>query len=361
MRRHTARSKNSTKILVVTAVVAALVFALFAVFSGTKNETAIAKINGKEIYKSEIEQKLHSVFDSQDQAAELPALDSLPPEVIKILAKEIYLERELTKEAKASKAAKSPELKGKIAENENRLIRQAYLDSIIKPEITEEKLSEKYVELSGEINGKKEYRLAHIVLKNEEDAKKIAKELKSKKFEELAKKHSVDQESAQKGGDLGYIVESNIVPELSAAVTKLKKGETSAPVQTKFGWHLVKVLDIRDAKALPFENIKDTIRAQLIQDKITEINSRITKNAEVEILIELKSPEDSQEKGEIKTGDATSPNEAVPSQSEEETKDETTTEEKKEEIAEKKKEEKSEKHSEKKSSKKSHDKKSNKK
>jgi hypothetical protein len=202
------------------------------------------------------------------------------------------------------------------------------------------------------------------VLKNEEDAKKVAKELKLKKFEDLAKKHSSDQESAQKGGDLGYVVESNIVPELSAAVLKLKKGETSAPVQTKFGWHLVKVLDIRDAKALPFESVKDTLRAQLIQDKITEINSRITKNTEVEILIELKAPQASQEQGEIKTEDgdaAQTPNQTEEtSEKAEEPKEEASEEDKKEEV-EKKKEEKSEKKSEKKSSKKSHDKKAHKK
>ena len=287
MKRYT-RKKNSTKVFVAVTAFAALVFGSTFYFFSTKNEVIVAKINNENIFKSEIERKLHSVFDSQDQEIKLPAIENLPPEVIKILAKEIYIEKELLKEAKKSDVVKSAEIKAKISDSESLIIRQAYLDSIIKGEITDQKLNEKYSELSNDIAGKKEYQISHIVTKTKEEADKLAKELKSKKFSDLAKKYSVDQESAEKGGDLGYLLESNIIPELSKTVIELKKGDVSAPVQTKFGWHLVKVSDIREAIALPFENVKETIRNQLVQDKINELNTRITKNSEVEIVIELK-------------------------------------------------------------------------
>lgn len=288
--RRTSRKKNSTKIFIAATIVAALIFsASHYLISKRSDGNVVAKINGDKIYKSDIEKKLRSVFEGQNQGINLPEVENLPKEVIEILAKEIYLDKELTKTAAKSKAGKSEETLGRITEAKDKILRQAYVDSLIKSEITDQKINEKYVELTNELAGKKEYLVSHIVVKTKEDAEKIAQSLqKSTKFSEAAKKYSIDQESAGKGGELGYILEDNIIKEISEAVTKLKKNEISAPIQTKFGWHLVKFSDVRDAKALPFESVKENIRDQLIQDKLNEINSEIIKDAKIEILIQLK-------------------------------------------------------------------------
>lgn len=293
MKRHHSRKKNSTKIFAFAAIIAAALFGASLYFFHGNDEVA-ATVNNQKIYKSEIENKLRSVFESQNfgQGSEMkaPELATMPKEVIEILAKEIYLERELTKEAQKSKAAKSAELKARIADAKNRMVRQAYINSLLEEKVGDQQIRDKYAELSNDLTGKKEYQISHIVTKTKEEAEKIAKEINSKKakFADMAKKYSIDQDSAGNGGNLGYILEDNMFKEISEVLVTLKKDQVSQPVQTKFGWHLLKISDTRPATPLPFEAVKDNIRDQLTQDAINEINSKITKDAKIKILMKLQ-------------------------------------------------------------------------
>ncbi len=301
--RRSSRRKNSTKIFVATTLIIAVTLGVFNYFFNKTNETLIATVNGQKIFKSEIERKLNDVFSNQEQDVKSPDVAKLPKDVLEILAKEIYLEKELTKEAKKSNVAKDEELKQKIKDVKNKILRQAYINSVIKEEISEQKINDKYAELTNEVNGKKEYLIAHIVVKDKSEAEKLLKEIKKAKkssaeFDKLAKKYSIDKESAENGGKLGYVLENNLVKEISDAVTTLKKGQISEPIQTKFGWHLVKVEDARNATLPSFETVKDNIRNQLIQDKLNEINSKFIKDAKVQIL--LKDEVKEENKDELK-------------------------------------------------------------
>jgi parvulin-like peptidyl-prolyl isomerase len=295
MRRNAKRKKLIRVFTTTTAVVAISLGALIFFAKNKNTSSVVAIINGQKISKSEVDQKLRMIFEGQNfsnQAEYKPIeVEALPKEVVEILVKEIYLEKELTKEAQKSKVAKLEETKNKIAESTARILRQSYIDSVIKTEVTDQKISDKYAELTNEIVGKKEYAISHIVLKTKEEAEKIAKEFKAKKpakFSDLARKYSVDQESGQRGGDLGYILEDNIVKEISTEIAKLKKDQISQPIETKFGWHLIKFTDIREAKALPFEEVKENIREQLYQDALNGINSKITKDLKIQVLISAK-------------------------------------------------------------------------
>lgn len=306
MRRH-SRKKNSTKVFIAVTIVAALAFGASNYFSNQSNDVVVAKINNQKIYKSEIEKKLRSVFEgqnlgAQDQEMKIPEIESLPNEVLEILVKEIYLEKELTKEAAKSKISSEKEVKDRILEAKNRILRQAYVDSLLKEEISDQRISDKYSELSNELSGKKEYLISHIVTKTKEEAEKISQDLKNRKsakFADEAKKYSIDHESAEKGGDLGYILENNMIKEIADVVVNLKAEDISDPIQTKFGWHVIKITDVREAKALDFEAVKENIRDQLTQDVLNDINAKITKGAKVEILIKVKEP-----KAEEKSKDA---------------------------------------------------------
>lgn len=301
MRRH-SKKKNFTKIFIAATIATALIFLASYYFLNKESGSIVATINNQKILRSEVEKKLRNVFEGQnfsspEQEVKVPAIETLPSEVIEILVKEIYLEKQLTKEAKKSKA-NNKETAAKILDVQEKILRQTYLDFLIKEEVNDQKISEKYSELSNQIAGKKEYLVYHIVIKTKEEAEKLKKELSARKapsFSELAKKYSIDQESAAKGGEIGYIMEENMIKEISEALPKLKKEEISNPIQTKFGWHLIKVAEVREAKALDFEAVKENIRQQLTQDKINEINSRITKDVKVKILISLKK-EDEKEK-----------------------------------------------------------------
>jgi peptidyl-prolyl cis-trans isomerase C len=229
-----------------------------------------------------------------NQNAELPSIESLPKEVIEILAKEIYFDAELTKIAKKSDAAKTDKVSSQIEEVKNTILRQAYMDSLIAAETTEEKITQKYTDLSGELGSKKEYKIAHIVVKTKDQAEKISQDIKNKpafKFAEAARKNSLDKESAVDGGDLGFVIESNLIKEIADAVVKMKKDEISDPIETKFGWHLVKFTEVRDSKALPFEEVKDNIRQQLIKELLDKTREEITKDIKVEILLKAETKE----------------------------------------------------------------------
>ncbi len=295
MRRH-SKKKNSIKIFIITTIAAAVLFGSFLLLKNTKNDETVATVNGEKILKSEFDQKLRSIFEGQNpNNAEFKPLEvsSLPKEAVEIIAKEIYIERELTKEAKKSPAAKLDVTKDRIADATSRILRQSYIDSLIKEKVTEKAINDKYVELTNEITDKKEYEISHIVVKTKEEAEKISKELSNKKskFSDLARKYSLDKESGQKGGELGYILEDNIVKEISTELFKLKQGEISQPIETKFGWHLIRYTNTREAKALPFEEVKDGIREQLYQDVINSVNTKITKDIKVTALVFSKDEE----------------------------------------------------------------------
>jgi parvulin-like peptidyl-prolyl isomerase len=293
MRRYTSRRKKALRNLTVVTIIFAIGF-LATKIIGTKSkqgDVLVATIGKEKIYKSEIERKLQTIFADEQQLIAVPALESLPKEVVEIVVKEIFSDRQILKLAKKEGFDKDAKLIEKIVNFQEKTFRQAYLDSIIEKEITKEKISEKYAEISNSLSGKKEYQIAHILLKSKEDADKVILEINSKKapkFSELAKKYSLEQQSAQNGGDLGYILEDNITKEIADELINLKIDDVSSPIKTKLGWHLVKLINSREAKAISFEESKDKIREQLIQNKINELNNNLTSGNEVKLLMEFE-------------------------------------------------------------------------
>lgn len=119
---------------------------------------------------------------------------------------------------------------------------------------------------------------SHILLETEEDAKDVLDKVqKGEDFAELAKKYSTGP-SAPQGGDLGYFSKGMMVPEFEEAALALKVGEVSEPVKTKFGYHIIKVMD-RKEEMRAFEEVKEEIRGNMIEgrmvDKVNEIKESI--------------------------------------------------------------------------------------
>ncbi len=306
MRRNYTKKRNTLKLFVTATAAAAIIAAIFFSLGSreSSSDIVVAKINSQKIYKSEIERKIAAVF-GDDQDSKLPQVEDMPKEVLEAFAKEIYLEKELIKRAKKEKISDLPKIANAIKEAESKIVIGAYFDSIVKDKVTDEKISEKYAELSNQLTGKKEFSLSHIVLKDREQAEKLYKiltEKKSKKranFSDLAKKYSIDKDTASQGGELGYSLEDNIIKEISSILPHLKKGEISQPIQTKFGWHIIKLNDLREAKALPFESVKDNIKEQLIKDETGAIYNAIFKDSKIKILIKKDSAKNKNESEKI--------------------------------------------------------------
>ena len=117
----------------------------------------------------------------------------------------------------------------------------------------------------------KEIRASHILVKTEEEAQKVLARLKKgEKFDAVAKAVSIDTASAKNGGDLGYFKKGQMVPEFERAAASLKVGETSGPVQTQFGFHIIKVTDKKTGPPIEFEKVRDLISQKLSGEKQKE-------------------------------------------------------------------------------------------
>ena len=133
-------------------------------------------------------------------------------------------------------------------------------------------------------NGGKEFKARHILVEKEEQAQKILADLKKgQKFEDIAKKQSKDPGSGANGGDLDWAAPASFVPEFSEAMIKLKKGETtSAPVKSQFGYHIIRVDDIRQAQLPKIEEVKPQIVQQLQQQRLQKYQEELRAKAKVE-------------------------------------------------------------------------------
>jgi peptidyl-prolyl cis-trans isomerase C len=163
------------------------------------------------------------------------------------------------------------------------LIRELFEDYKKKNPATEAEAKAEYDQLKAAQSGT-EYRARHILVESEDEAKKLIAEIKGgARFDDLAKKHSKDTGSAESGGDLDFAKPDNYVPEFSAAMTKLKKGEmTETPVKTQFGFHIIQLDDTREASFPAFEEVKPQLMARVEQMKVQKYQDGLKKAAKTD-------------------------------------------------------------------------------
>jgi peptidyl-prolyl cis-trans isomerase C len=163
------------------------------------------------------------------------------------------------------------------------LIRELFADFQTKNPVTDADAKAEYDKYAAANSGK-EYRARHILVVKEEEAKAIIASLKKGgKFEEIAKKQSKDPGSGANGGDLDWANAKSYVPEFSEAMTKLTKGQvTQQPVKSQFGFHVIRLDDVREAQVPKFEEVKPQIQQQLQQQKLTQFQDDLRNKAKVE-------------------------------------------------------------------------------
>ncbi|MDA9573487.1 peptidylprolyl isomerase [Rickettsiales bacterium] len=290
-------NKNNIKIIAVVATAIIALITILLISKKSNDSTSIvAEINNSKIHRSDVEEKLSDIFQSQNRFSgvkiKTPKLEEVPQEIIKVVAREVYIDQKLLVKAKKSGIQNKESIKNKIANIKKEILIKGYIDDVIEKEITDQAISETYNDLRNDLNGKKEYEFHHIVFKTESEAKKIYNQLKKRpsKFASYAKKHSLDKNSAKNGGKIGFIIEDGVSEEVTNILKKLKKNTPSKPVKTSYGWHIIKYSNIKDASPLPFEKVKDNIKNQLTQKKINEIKNNIFNDAEINVLIEFEDP-----------------------------------------------------------------------
>ncbi|WP_410497554.1 peptidylprolyl isomerase [Chitinibacter sp. S2-10] len=178
---------------------------------------------------------------------------------------------------------KNPEAMAQLDMLKQRVIIGAFINQYVKANpITEAELRKEYDKIKVNFGGK-EYKARHILVATEAEAKTIVADLKKgKKFDELAKAKSMDKGSGANGGDLGWANPKNFVPEFGGALEKLPKGKISDPVKSQYGFHVIKLDDVREAKGPAFEEVKPQLEQQIQGQRIQKMVDELVAKAKVQ-------------------------------------------------------------------------------
>lgn len=169
------------------------------------------------------------------------------------------------------------------------LVAAVFEDYIEREGVADSELKAAYEQAKTQYTGK-EYHVEHILVEKEADAKVITAQIKAGgNFQQIAKEKSKDPGSAPNGGDLGWVSDKALVPEFSKAMVQLQKGQvTDKPVKSQFGWHIIKLDDVRDVKAPSMEEIKDQLKQMIASDqnwqkaKFSELMQKLRAKAKIQ-------------------------------------------------------------------------------
>jgi peptidyl-prolyl cis-trans isomerase C len=165
------------------------------------------------------------------------------------------------------------------------LLTSSYLQDFVKKNPISESETKTAYEEYKKAYGDKEYSARHILVKTEGEAKDIIAQLgKGGDFAKIAKEKSLDPGSKEKGGDLGWFSPASMVKPFSDVAINLQKGSISTnPVQTQFGWHVIKLIDTRTAQPLPYDKVKDGIQKNLQQRNLEKMMAELRTKAKIDI------------------------------------------------------------------------------
>jgi peptidyl-prolyl cis-trans isomerase C len=235
----------------------------------------IATVNGKPIPQSLADSVASSMAKQQGQP--------VTPQLKEMVKNELISREVMVQEADKLGLDKEPAVQDEIRiARQNILIRTLFNAYLQKHPITDAQIKAKYDEFAKSF-GTTEYKAQHILVPSEKEAQDIIAQLKKgAKFSDLAKKYSKDTGSAANGGDLGWSSPSNYVPPFAKALEALKPGQyTQTPVQSQFGWHIIKLDATRPAKPPALEQLKPQIQAELQREEVTKYQDALRAKAKI--------------------------------------------------------------------------------
>ena len=235
----------------------------------------IAIVNGKPVPKSRVD-----ALAQQLAASGRPVTPDLEPQLKEeIIAREIFMQ-----EAQKQGLEASPEYRAQLELARQAILIRTLFENYRKQNpVTDADVQAEYDKFAA-ANGGKEYKARHILVESEAEAQKIIADLKKgAKFEDIAKKQSKDPGSGANGGDLDWANPSSFVPEFSEAMIKLKPGETTAaPVKSQFGYHVIRVDEIRSAQLPKVDEVKPQVTQQLQQQRLQKYQEDLRAKAKIE-------------------------------------------------------------------------------
>ncbi|ACM33487.1 MAG: peptidylprolyl isomerase [Diaphorobacter nitroreducens] len=255
-----------------SGLVAAAVLGTMALPVAAQN---LAIVNGKAVPKERAE-----VLKQQVERSGRPVTPELENQIKEeVIAREIFMQ-----EAQKRGLEGSADYKAQMElARQTILIRELFVDFQKNNAVTDAEIQAEYDKFVA-ANAGKEYKASHILVEKEDEAKAIIASIKKGgKFEDIAKKQSKDPGSGARGGDLDWASPSSYVAEFTEALVKLEKGKmTQTPVKSQFGWHVIRLDDVREAQLPKLEEVKPQIAQQLQQQKLAKFQEDLRAKAKVE-------------------------------------------------------------------------------
>lgn len=242
----------------------------------SQEDAVVATVNGQPVTEADV-----ALAESELD----PQFDRLSPEQRRAAAVSAIIEIRLAASASEEKGvADEPDFQRRMAFLRERALHSEFVRNEVANTVTDEAIRARYDKEVAAAPMSNEVRASHILVKTEEEAKEIIAKLEGgADFAELAKEHSSDG-SAQNGGDLGFFGPGRMVPDFEKAAFELDVGAHSRePVQSQFGFHVIKVTDKRPQQPPAFEQVQGQIRSLMMREKYLEQVAALREAAEIEI------------------------------------------------------------------------------
>jgi len=230
----------------------------------------VGKMGDVELHSSELKAVLEA------QPPEMRRQLATDPAAMERLVRSELMRKAVLNEAKQKGWDKRPELQPLIDRARDQIVVSSFVGNVAKPADgypSEDEIKQFYEGNKAQLLAPAQYQLAQIFLPaaegtdkaKAEEAKKKIGELSAKMgksgadFAKLAKENSAHKESAEKGGELGWVSEEQMVPEIRRAVAGMNRGDVSPPIKSAAGWHLIKLLDKKPAATRPLADIRSQL------------------------------------------------------------------------------------------------------
>lgn len=248
----------------------------------------------------------HSITEADLKLAEAEIgneLGNLPETTRRRVLVEFMIENQLYAEAAdAEKLGTGPDFEKRMAFWRQRALRDAYFEKTVKASIGEQAARAIYEDKVKQLPPEDEVQARHILVASEDEAKKLVVRVEAgEDFAQLAKENSGDAGSKAQGGMLGFFGKGQMVPQFEEAAFSLKKGEVSKPVQSQFGWHVIKVEDRRQKPPPTFDDVKDRLIGSMVQSKAQNIATELRGKAKIDYIdpeIKKMAEEDAKKQAE---------------------------------------------------------------
>ncbi len=239
------------------------------------DDTVIARVNGQPVYVSEL---ILLYEDLPPQYQQIPLQDIYEQLVARLIDRKL-----LTAEAFDNKQLEDKETLRRAQYAIEDVVLTAFVSKKVNALLTDETLRAAYARLEADLSGKEEVEARHILVRSREEAEALIKQLiDGADFAELARKNSVGP-SAQSGGSLGFFQRGQMVPAFEEAAFALSPGSVSRePVESKFGWHVIKVEQKRPVQAPGFEEALPELRSAANNDIVADLVKGLRDNATIE-------------------------------------------------------------------------------